>query len=71
MKINIDQLLQNKGKTRYWLAKQVGITYPNLCNLADNKTSSIKFELLEKMCHCLDCLPNDIITINIEKSQNL
>lgn len=61
MKIQIDQLLQERGKTRYWLAKEVGIAYQNLVNLCDGKTTSIKFELLEKICKALDCEPNDIL----------
>lgn len=63
MKINIDNLLKEKNKTRYWLAKEVGITYPNLCNLAENKTSSVKFDILEKICLTLECSPNDLIKI--------
>ncbi|MCH4200569.1 MAG: helix-turn-helix transcriptional regulator [Clostridium tyrobutyricum] len=63
MKINIDQLLKQKNKTRYWLSKEINITYQNLCNLAENKTSSIKFEILEDICLALNCTPNDILEV--------
>ena len=63
MIINIDKILDNKGKTRYWLAKEVGITYPNLVKLCNNKTESIKFDILNKICNILECTPNDILTI--------
>ncbi|HBF6471974.1 TPA: helix-turn-helix domain-containing protein [Clostridioides difficile] len=61
MNIQINNLLESKGKTRYWLAKQVGMTHQNLTKLANNKTESIKFESLEKICLALECSPNDIL----------
>ena len=32
--------------------------------LQQNKTTSIRFETLEKICIALDCTPNDIIKID-------
>ncbi|HDO9660873.1 TPA: helix-turn-helix domain-containing protein [Clostridioides difficile] len=61
MNIQINNLLESKGKTRYWLAKQIGMTHQNLTKLANNKTESIKFESLEKICLALECSPNDIL----------
>jgi putative transcriptional regulator len=61
--INIDNLLKKQGKTRYWLAKRINITYQNLCALADNKTTSVKFEIIEKICSALNCTPNDIFLL--------
>lgn len=59
--IKIDELLEQQGKTRYWLAKETGVTYPNIVKLIEGKTTSIKFELLEKICTALNCSPNSII----------
>lgn len=64
MIITIDELLAKKNKTRYWLSKKINITYQNLCNLADNKTTSIKFDILENICLALECTPNDILKLN-------
>ena len=63
MKINIDEILKQKNKTRYWLAKEIGITYPNIVKLCNNETESIKFNILEKACIVLECTPNDICII--------
>lgn len=63
MKNNIDKLLELKGQSRYWLSKELNITYPNLKKLADNETTSIKFELMEKLCKALDCTLNDLFTL--------
>lgn len=60
MKIIIDEVLASQGKTRYWLAKEIGFAYHNLVKLCEGKTTSIKFELIENICKALKCTPNDI-----------
>ncbi len=60
MKITIDEQLNKLGKKRYWLSKEVGMTYQNIMRLCNGQTNSIKFELLEKICKTLNCTPNDI-----------
>lgn len=64
MKVNIDNLLKHKNKTRYWLAKQIGIAYPNLMKLANNETTSVKFEIIEQICSVLECTPNDLLILS-------
>ncbi|BFL93037.1 TPA: helix-turn-helix transcriptional regulator [Clostridioides difficile] len=64
MYFNIDKLLESKGRTRYWLAKEVGIAYPNMMKLANNETSSIKLDLFEKLCLVLECTPNELVTLS-------
>ena len=64
MYFNIDKLLESKGRTRYWLAKEVGIAYPNMMKLANNETSSIKLDLFEKLCPVLECTPNELVTLS-------
>lgn len=60
MKNRIDELLKQNKKSRYWLANQLGMTYPNLVNLCKNQTGSIRIANLEKICDLLDCTPNDV-----------
>ena len=61
MEIKIKKILEEKGKTIYWLSKEVGITHYNLSKLVKNETTSIKFEHIEKICKALNCTPNDIL----------
>ena len=63
MIIIVDDVLKQKNKTRYWLSQQIGITYPNMKRLCDNKTTSIRFSVIESICIALDCEPNDIFQI--------
>lgn len=61
MKINIDKVLKENGKTRCWLAREAGITYPAIVNLCKNTTSSANFENLDKICKILNCEIQDIL----------
>lgn len=63
MKINIDNVLKQQNKTRYWLAKQTNMTYQSVMKLCNNKTTSIQFDIIEKICIALNCTPNDIFII--------
>lgn len=60
MKLNILALLQAKGKTKYWLYKQMGMSYQNFNRMVNHQTKSIRFENLEALCQILQCTPNDI-----------
>ena len=63
IKITINEVLEEKGRTKYWLIKETELNFHTVTNLVKNKTTSIKFETLEKICKALDCTPNDIINI--------
>lgn len=62
--ITIDELLDKKGLTRYWLSKETGMTYQNISNLCSGKTTSIIFEKLVRICNALECEPGDIINVS-------
>ena len=61
MKINIKQKLEEKGISRYELAKNVGVTYPTIDNIYKGNSSSIKLEILESICKELDCSLDEIL----------
>lgn len=63
IQVNIDKLLQKKGKTKYWLFKETGISQHNLKKLMIGDTTSIKFENLIKICKALDCNVEDVLKI--------
>ncbi|MBO5287646.1 MAG: helix-turn-helix transcriptional regulator [Clostridia bacterium] len=60
MKLRIDEILKEKGKTKYWLYIQLGLSYQNFNNIINNKTKGIKFENLKNLCDILECTPNDL-----------
>ena len=64
LKLNVLALLEEQGKTKYWLYKQLGMSYQNFNNMVQNRTKSIRYETLETMCQLLDCTPNDLFVID-------
>lgn len=63
IQINVQQLLDEKGKTRYWLVKQMQTTYKTVNNICDNTLTGLQLETIEKLCSILECSPNDLFTI--------
>ena len=66
LKLNVLPLLQKKGKTKYWLYKQMGMSYQNFSKMVNNETKSIRYENLEALCLLLDCTPNELLIFTPE-----
>lgn len=59
--LKVNELLQEKGKTPYWLSKQTGISPNNIGKICNGETGTIRFDTIEKICKTLECTPNDLI----------
>ena len=66
LKLNILELLEKNGKTKYWLYKQLGMSYQNFTKMINQETRSIRYENIEAICLLLNCTPNDLFTITDE-----
>ncbi len=66
IKLRVLQLLEKNGKTKYWLYKQLGMSYQNFNKMVNNQTKSIRYENIETMCLLLNCKPNDLFEITEE-----
>ena len=69
IKLNALELLEKKGKTKYWLYKQLGMSYQNFNKMVNNQTLSIRFSNIETLCLLLECTPNELFTIT-EETEN-
>lgn len=69
IRLNILELLDKRGKTKYWLNKQLGMSYNNFCRMANNQTKSIQLANIEAICQLLECTPNDLFTIEWDKEE--
>ena len=66
IKLRSIELLEKKGKTKYWLYKQLGMSYQNFSRMINNQTKSIRYENIETMCLLFECTPNDLFEITEE-----
>ena len=66
IKLKVLELLEKKGHTKYWLYKQLGMSYQNFNKMVNNQTKSIRYENIETICLLLDCTPNELFEITVE-----
>ncbi len=66
IKLKALELLDKKGKTKYWLYKQLGMSYQDFSKMINNQTKSIRYENIETLCLLLDCTPNELFEITEE-----
>ncbi len=59
----IDELLEERGRTFYWLAKEAGISHTTLWRLKKGKALGINFGTLEGICLALGCQPGDVLRL--------
>ena len=57
------ELLEKRGHTKYWLWKQLGMSYQNFNKMLFQETQSIRYENIETICRLLECTPNDLFEI--------
>ena len=60
IKLDVLRILEEQGKTKYWLYKQLGMSYQNFSKMVDNQTKSIQYDNIEALCLLLDCTPNEL-----------
>ncbi|HEY0407926.1 MAG TPA: helix-turn-helix domain-containing protein, partial [Pyrinomonadaceae bacterium] len=68
IEIRLDELLEERGRTFYWLAKETGISHTTLWRLKKGKALGINFGTLENICHALDCQPGDVLRLPTAKA---
>ena len=66
IKLRVLELLEKNGKTKYWLYKQLGMSYQNFNRMVNNQTKSIRYENIETLCLLLNCTPNELFVISEE-----
>lgn len=63
VKLNVLNMLKERGKSKYWLYIQLGMSYQNFNKMVNNETRSIKYETIDTLCEIFDCTPNDLFIL--------
>lgn len=66
IKLKVLELLEKKGHTKYWLYKQLGMSYQNFNKMVNNETKSIRYENIETICLLLECTPNELFEVTFD-----
>lgn len=65
--MRIDEMLEARGRSLYWLAKQSGVAYSTLWKLKTADTQGVSFGVLDRICEALECDPGDLLVRVIDK----
>lgn len=60
IKMNVQKLLDERKRTRYWLVKEMQTTYKTVNKICDNTLTGLQLDTIEKLCEILECSPNDL-----------
>ena len=74
IKFRINELLQQRGQSLYWLARTTGVSYTTLWRFTKHRALGMNFTTLEKLCDALECTPGDLMELELpdqEKKKNL
>ncbi len=66
IKLDVLNLLKKNGKTKYWLYKQLGMSYQNFSRMINNETKSIQYENIDALCQIFNCTPNELFKMTDE-----
>ena len=60
VRLRITEILEEQNHTKYWLYKQMDLSYQNFNKMVTNQTSSIRFDNLDKLSTILNCPIGDL-----------
>lgn len=69
VRLRILDILEEQNHTKYWLYKQMGLSYQNFDKMIKNETKSIRFENLDLLSRILGCPVGDLFE-QIEDGQH-
>jgi putative transcriptional regulator len=70
IEVRLKDLLEARGKSRYWLSQESGLQYKTLMRIESAEhTNRIELRVLNEICRALQCQPGDLLVfIDEEKS---
>lgn len=60
VRLRILEILEEQNHTKYWLYKQMDMSYQNFNKIVNNETTSIRFENLDKLSRLLGVPVGDL-----------
>lgn len=64
IKLNVEKILKEQGKTKSWLCDKLDTSLYNLNKaIRGNKKKSISYKYLEGFCKALNCSFDELLTI--------
>lgn len=69
VRLRAKELLEEQRKSKYWLFKQLGMSYQSVSRMLNNETQSIQFGCIDTLCQIFHCSPQDLFEYSDEEEQ--
>ena len=70
LRLRVVDILKEQNHSKYWLFKQMDLSYQNFNRMIMNQTSSIRFENIEKLSQIVNCSISDLFeSIDLSESK--
>jgi putative transcriptional regulator len=61
IRLDLEPILEKRGRSFYWLAKEAEINQSLMSRMRHGKVKGVTFKTLDSICTVLECEPGDII----------
>jgi putative transcriptional regulator len=61
IKVRLSEILEERGKTLYWLWKQTGIRWATIWQMGNGDLARLNIDTLDLICEALECQPGDLL----------
>lgn len=61
IEFRLEEILIEKGKSFYWLAKETGINQASMSMIRHNKLKTLNLAYLSRICRILEIQPGDLL----------
>ncbi len=61
VRLRVSEILTEKGLSRYWLCKRLGMHYVSFKKMIENNTDSIRFDTIDRLAKILDVQISDLL----------
>ena len=61
IKFRLNEVLEEREQTLYWLWKQTGIRYATIWQMGKGEVARLNMDTLDRVCEALECQPGDLL----------
>lgn len=69
IELRINEMLENRGKSAYWLAKELEMNHGNFYKYRKGQVKAMNLDLLARMCELLECETGDLMVLVNDKPE--
>lgn len=69
VRLRVLDILQERNLSKYWLWKKLDMSYDNYNHMIKNDTLSIRYEMIDRLMHILECPLEELFEVTEEEDK--